>query len=282
MVNQNIKEKWIDTGRGKIYYYQNLSFDHRPTVVFLHGLSSNHTTWLNIMNALEECQYNCLALDMRGHGLSDKSKIKSLYELAVFSDDIKKIIEIENIRKFILVGYSFGGTIALDYATRNKADLAGLIIISAGYTNPFKYRKLNFLKPLFTVLLNFLAFILIWQKRKKYYYYIHGASNGYWNSVWKGLITMPLSVNFWMLIQASSANFKKNLSRITVPALIVRGKKDPFLTRAEAEDMIKIMPDAKLIISDNPSHFVASHAQREVCEIIINFLRSNKNLHNKQ
>lgn len=272
-----MEKKWIDTGQGKIFYYQNLSFNHRPTVVFLHGLSSNHTTWLKIMNALSRNHYNALALDMRGHGLSDKSKNKSWYKLSVFNDDLKKIVEKEKINKFVLVGYSFGGSIAIDYAMRYPASLAGLILISTNYTSPFKYRKLGFLKPLFTAFLNLLALIFIWQKRKKYYYYRHGATSGYWQSVKRGLITMPMSINFWMLIQVSSANFEKTLNHINAPTLIVCGQKDFFVTRREAEDMVKIMPNAKLIVSNNHTHFIASRSQEEVSEIIINFLKEHEN-----
>ena len=54
------------------------------TVMLLHGLSSNHTTWLNFMETLAARGIRSIAPDLRGHGFSDKSKHKAWYALSVF------------------------------------------------------------------------------------------------------------------------------------------------------------------------------------------------------
>lgn len=273
MENPILEEKRLSGSRGKIFYYQGRFFAGRPAVVFLHGLSANHTTWLKIIKILEENQYNSLALDLRGHGLSDKTRKKSYYKIAVLSEDLKKIIGREKISKFILVGYSFGGSVALDYAAKNPGSVAGLILISANYVSPLKYKKINFLTPALSLILNLLALLLIWQKRKKYLYYRHGASRGYWHSVWIGLNTMPLSVNLWLLLEAILIDFKKALSKLTMPVLIVRGKNDPFLTEREASDLAAALPRAELLAAQNSSHFIASRSQAEVAQILLDFLK---------
>jgi len=273
MKNPKIEEKWIDTGRGKIFYYQNLSFANQPTVIFLHGLSSNHTTWLKIMKELQDNQYNSLALDIRGHGLSDKSKKKSFYKIAVLSEDLKKIIKKEKINKFIMVGYSFGGSIAIDYTIKNQDSLAGLVLISANHTNPLEYKHLKFLTPFFTGTLNLLAYLLIWQKRKNYHYYQHSRAVGYWNSVIDGLQTMPISVNFWLLANEFKINFKKEISQIKISTVIIYSHKDSFITKAEINDMAKAIFKSEIIISKNPNHFVGTNSQEEINQIILNFLK---------
>ena len=273
MTSPILEEKFVETASGKIFYYLNDNFPNRPTAVFLHGLSANHTTWLEVIKILHENGYNSLALDLRGHGSSLKTKNRSLYKLPVFTDDLKRIIEIEKIKEFFLVGYSFGGSIAIDYAIKYPDSLLRLVLISANHTNPLEYKGTRFLTPLGYGLLNVLAFLLLWQKRKKYYYYKQGESRGYWHSVWIGLNTMPLSVNFWMLAQMGQLNFKKTIGNIKTPTLVIRAQNDPFLSAAEARDIIKAIPRAEIAIPKHPSHFLASRAQEEIAQIILDFVK---------
>jgi len=269
---KKLEKKAVDTGRGEIVYFAISDFPGRPTVVFLHGLSSNHTTWLDIMRILHEKGYNSLALDLRGHGFSDKTKKRSLYKLSVFTDDLKFILDKENIKKVVLVGYSFGGPIALDYTIKCSGRVAGLILISANHTNPLEYRKIKLLTPLAYGFLQMLSFLLLWQKRKRYYYYKQGESRGYWDSVWMGLNTMPLSVNFWMLSEMGRMDLRKAISQIEVPTLIIRGKNDPFVSKAEADDMSRAISKSEIITFQNPSHFIGSRSQDELSEVIFQFL----------
>jgi len=274
MSNLPPKEKISQTANGKIFYYLENSFPGRPFAVLLHGLSSNHTTWLKTIEALRENQYNCLTLDMRGHGHSDKTKNKGLYQVSVFAEDLKQIIDEEQIKNFVLVGYSFGGQVAIDYAARYQNDLKGLILISVNHAPPAEYLlHLNFLTPLVSGGLNFLAAICYYQGRQKYYYYEHGRAVGYWDSVWDGLRTMPLSVNFWLLVQAVKVDLRNQIQQIKVPTIFVCGQKDIFITQEEISDMMKAVPGAQLIISKNPDHFVGTNSQDETTSIILNFLK---------
>lgn len=268
----NFEEKSIQTENGKIFYHLSAAFPGRPTVILLHGLSSNHTTWVDVMNVLHEHKYNSMAMDIRGHGLSDKTGKKILYELPVFSKDLDLIIKKEKINDFILVGYSFGGQIAIDFAARFPALAKGLILISVNHYNPFIYRGLGIIEPICSGAVNLLAWMLIWQKRKQYHYYQHGKAVGYWSSVWDGLRTMPLSVNFWMLAKEFSVDLRKEVKKIKIPTLVVYGKNDAFITKKEVDDIVRAIPGSKSIVSKNPDHFVGSNSQDETIKIILDFL----------
>ena len=181
-------------------------------------------------------------------------------------------MEQEKLSKVILVGYSFGGYIALDYSAKHSDSTAGLVLISANHAPPLKYLRLNFLTPVVSGGLNLLAALLLWQKRRNYHYYQHGQATGYWNSVWDGLRTMPISVNFWMLAQIAKINLKNEIKQIKAPTILVYGQKDAFVTQAEINIVVKTIPEAQLIISKNPSHFVGTNAQDETAQIILDFL----------
>jgi pimeloyl-ACP methyl ester carboxylesterase len=242
-------------------------------VVFLHGLSSNHTTWHRIIDKIHAAGFNSLTLDMRGHGHSDKTKKISHYKISVFADDLRQILDHEGVGKIVLVGYSFGGTVAIEFALKFQERIQSLILISTNFVSPLKYWGLWFARRPLALFINFLGWLLIWQKRKNYLYYQQGASRGYWHSIWIGLNTMPLSINAWMLVTAGSQDYRGHIEQILVPTLIMRAKNDPYLTQEEALDMKQSLKNSKIIISNNPKHFLPAYAQEEISHIIINFLK---------
>lgn len=270
-----LQKKWIETSCGNICYFTGRKFENKPTVLFLHGLSSNHTTWKAIVKNFEKLNLNFILPDLRGHGHSDKTKKKSRYKFSALGDDLKQIIEKENLRQAVLVGYSYGGFIALDFAIRYPSFAAGLILISANHVNPLKYRKINFLTPLAHGALNLAAWLLLWQKRKNYYYFDQDSSRGYWDSTFKGFTTMPLSVNFWFLAEVANLDFSQKISQIACPALIVKSKSDPFLSLKEAQDMARQIKNSKIITLEEDSHFLASRYQEKISALIIDFLKEH-------
>lgn len=276
MSESRLQQKWLQTDNGKICYFLNQPPNNQPTLVLLHGLSSNHTTWSETISFFQK-KLNCLTPDLRGHGHSDKTKKRSLYKILVFGEDLKRIIEIEKLSKVILVGYSFGGFIALDYVIKYPESVEALILISTNHVNPLKYKKINFLTPLAYGALNVLAWLLLWQKRKNYYYFDQATASGYWQSTLKGYTTMPLSINLWMLSQAAYLNFDKEISQITCPTLIIKASKDPFLSDKEANEIAEKIHNSKLVTIDEPTHFLASRYQEKIIKVIEDFLKE-KNL----
>ena len=262
-------KKHISTGQGDVYYFADLEFPGRPTVVLLHGLSSNHTTWDTIVERLHTEKINSIAWDQRGHGHSDKVKRRSNYRLPVFSDDLYRILNAENVTHANFVGYSYGVPILLELA-KNHADIIdGLVLISGNFVSPNKYMRLGLLSPLLYGLFQLGGWLMFPQFRKKYYYYKHGEASGYWQSTIRGLSTMPLSINAWMFSLVFPMNYRRVLSIIKAPTVIVRADHDPFFSAAEAAEMAKTMPNAHLFSPKHPSHFVASRSQDEISDLIL-------------
>lgn len=266
------EQKWLDSGQGKLCYFANRKFPGRPTVVFLHGLSSNHTTWNQAALALEKFRLNALMPDQRGHGHSDKAKKRNLYKFAVFGRDLEAILEQEKLEQVILVGYSYGGFVALEYAAKNPAKVAALVLISANHTNALRYKHLYFLTWPIYGLLSLLAWLFLWQRRKKYYYYDQSRARGYWQSTFAGFTTMPISINLWMLSEGAYLDFSGDLDKISFPVLIVKGRRDPFLSAREARDMQQKIQNSEVIVLDEKSHFLASRYQQKITGIVIDFL----------
>ncbi len=269
-------KKFARTDKGDICYFVAGPASSDRTVVLLHGLSSNHTTWLPFMETLAAQGIQSIAPDLRGHGFSDKSKHKAWYALPVFVEDIRCIALTEQLQKMDIVGYSFGGYVALAYAATYPASLRTLTLVSANFMNPLHYKPFSFLAPALAAFLNCIAWISYPQGHEPYLYFEHGKSTGYLNSTIKGLLTMPFSVNFWMLAQALRLDLKASLPRVACPTLIVRSASDPYLTEREVHDMSRGIKDSRSVTITGNGHFLASRNQDALARELLPFLTNSR------
>jgi pimeloyl-ACP methyl ester carboxylesterase len=75
--------------------------------------------------------YRVLALDQRGHGDSDWDP-EARYDAQSMTDDLEAVLDAVGIDRFVLVGFSMGGRVAMTFAGRHPERLAGLVIIDIG------------------------------------------------------------------------------------------------------------------------------------------------------
>lgn len=114
------------------YLHWGLEGSGRPAVL-LHGLASNARMWELVAPRLKEAGLNPLAFDARGHGLTDKPD--GDYGYATFRRDLAAILDALNLENPLLVGHSWGASVALDYAahvTFGPRAPAGLALVDGG------------------------------------------------------------------------------------------------------------------------------------------------------
>jgi pimeloyl-ACP methyl ester carboxylesterase len=268
------EKRFIKTDQGDIFYFTAGPATGERAVVLLHGLSSNHTTWLPLMETLAKQGVRSIAPDLRGHGFSDKSKHRTRYTLPIFVRDIRLIAEQEQLQKIDLVGYSFGGYVALAYAAAYPASLRTLALVSTNFMNPLHYGPFSRLAPALATLVDGAGWLSYPQSLAHYHYFEQGKSTGYFNSTFKGLFTMPLAVNFWMLAEALQLDLSSSLAHITCPTLIVRSASDPYLTEHEVRDMTRGIKNARAVTLMGSGHHLASLNQDLFAQELLPFLEN--------
>lgn len=102
----------------------------QPSIVLLHGLRSNAHTWDRLAAELQH-RYHVVALDQRGRGASDWDAERRYYT-QYYVDDLKQIVDALQLRKFILLGHSMGGSNALVFSEQFPDRLRALIIEDIG------------------------------------------------------------------------------------------------------------------------------------------------------
>ena len=80
---------------------------------------------------LYDAGHHVLAIDQRGHGLSDKPQHG--YDFASVAGDVRGLIETLGLRHVILAGQSWGGNVALEVAARFPGLAAGYIFVDGGF-----------------------------------------------------------------------------------------------------------------------------------------------------
>lgn len=273
MNEHDLEKKFIENDRGKIYYFVSADAKTPVSVIFLHGLSSNHTTWKDVIIKLRKNNIGSLALDMRGHGFSDKSRKRKNYRINVFAEDLERVVAEEKLDNFILLGYSFSGAVILEYFKKHPDKVKGIIFISANFTSPLKYKGIFWLFPLFYTVFNTLGWLLIWQKRKNYYYFEQGKAKGYWDSTLKGFGTMPLSINYWMLSEMTKINYTPVIEEIGCPALVIRSASDIFFSKKEMDAMAQKIKNCQCINLEETSHYLATAHQDKIKDLIVDFIK---------
>lgn len=102
----------------------------KQTVFLIHGWPLSHQSFEYQINLLTDCGYRVVAVDLRGFGRSDTPADGYSYDQ--MSADIFQVAHELCLNKFILVGFSMGGAIALRYMNCYKGlGVCRLILLSA-------------------------------------------------------------------------------------------------------------------------------------------------------
>ena len=83
-------------------------------ILFLHGVSQCWLQWSRQLDSRLEADYRLVAMDMRGHGLSDKPA-EGYSEAKLWADDIHAVIQVLKLDRPVLSGWSYGALVFLDY-----------------------------------------------------------------------------------------------------------------------------------------------------------------------
>ena len=83
-------------------------------IVFIHGFSQSALCWSRQLRSPLADTFRLVAMDLRGHGLSDKPR-EGYSDSRLWADDVHALIKELDLDRPILCGWSYGPLVILDY-----------------------------------------------------------------------------------------------------------------------------------------------------------------------
>ncbi len=100
-----------------------------PALLLLHGLGCDSSTWIDVMPTLAE-HFTVVAPDLLGHGESDKPDAD--YSLGGYANGMRDLLTVLGIDRVTVVGHSFGGGVAMQFAYQFPDRTERVVLVSTG------------------------------------------------------------------------------------------------------------------------------------------------------
>jgi len=217
-----------------------------PTLLLLHGGPGfDHSEFKIGFSQLADIA-QVVYLDHRGNGRSD-SGAGERWSLATWADDVRAFCNALEIEKPIVMGHSFGGIVAMFYATRYPEHPAKLILTSTS-VQPVGERSYSMFERLGGRAARAAA-VDFWTNpgreiAKRYneicvpLYSQRRLPEGFYSRA----VRNPEMLLLFIEHELASAAMMERLRRIKCPTLVLAGEKDPITPAADAEEIFGALP----------------------------------------
>lgn len=220
------------------------------TIVMLHGWGQNIEMMKFIGDKLDE---DVLIIDLPGFGKSkEPDTVLSIYDYANLVHDLISNLEIKNI---ILIGHSFGGKIALAYASKYKVEKLVLL------ASPFKSKesKINIRTKVLKKLKKVPGLNKLEEFAKK-----HIGSTDYKNA--SGIMRE-------ILVKHVNLDITEDVKKITCPTLIIWGDNDECVPVSDGKLLEKLIKDSGLIVFEGCTHYAYLERLDQLIRILNEFFK---------
>jgi len=127
-------------------------------IVLLHGFLENITMWNDISKILSE-KYKVICIDLLGHGKTGNHGY--LHTMNDQAEMVKALLSHLKLRKFIFIGHSMGGYIALAFANLFSSNMKGLCLMNSTALPDSTEKKINRDRAIAAVKQNHKTFVRI-------------------------------------------------------------------------------------------------------------------------
>ncbi|KLU60231.1 2-hydroxy-6-oxononadienedioate/2-hydroxy-6-oxononatrienedioate hydrolase [Peptococcaceae bacterium CEB3] len=225
------------------------------TVLFVHGAGGSWGTWEKQLAGIRG--RHLVAVDLPGHG---ESGGKAQDEIAGYREFVHRFAQVLGLKRFVLVGHSMGGGIALDFALTYPETLAGIILVGSGARLRVSPAILGVLAegrhPLASVK----------------YMYAKDAEEKILDQARKEMEQVPPQVYESDFQACDRFDVMDRVASIGVPALILCGEDDLMTPAKFSRYLQEKMPKTSLTLVPAAGHMVMSEQPQAVNRAIEDFL----------
>ena len=257
-----------------------------PVLLLLHGLGDSSRTWIPAMRLLAR-SYTVLAPDLPGHGSS--SNPLGDYSLGSHASSMRDLLHLLSIDRVTVVGQSFGGGVAMQFAYQFPSLCERLVLVDAGGLG----REVNWILRLATVPaaeyvmpVLFPAFIGRWRDPVARFLRDWGICSARAAEAWRSYcsLTDPGSrAAFVRTVRAvidpggqsvCAVNFLYLVAQM--PTLIVWGDQDKVIPLLHAFQAHEVIPNSRLEVMEGVGHAPHFEDPARFAEILEDFYNTTE------
>ncbi len=273
-----LARRYVEVDGLKIAYHD---VGEGAPALLVHGFASSSFTWTRLLPLLPKDR-RYVALDLKGFGYSDKSmdgRFSPFRQARLLADVAEKL----DLKKIVLVGHSFGGSVALlsFLSTSIRKRVSKIVLIDAAvYPNPLP----PFVKQLRIPLANNLVFSyvnseILSKVILEETYFDKGKIDDEFVMEYAVLMRLPGAVD--CLIKSAErlsegGGLAKRLGNVKIPSLVIWGENDGILPVSDAYRFLEDLPNVRLVVVPDCGHAPQEERPKDVAAAMSDFLRGRK------
>jgi pimeloyl-ACP methyl ester carboxylesterase len=257
-------------------------------VILLHGFPEFWYGWRKQIPSLSGAGFSVWTPDQRGYNLSDKPRGLSAYTQDELSADVIGLIDAAGREKAVIVGHDWGAAVAWHTAAMYPDRIAKLVVMNVPHgsvmSQHLRRSRAQLRKSwyMFFFQIPWLPefFIRLGKWRAGTQALIRSSREGTfleedlerYRGAWSQPGAITAMINWYRAaIQRQGISAGRN-GLITVPAMLIWGAQDRFLSQEMAQPSIDLCEVGRLEMIPEASHWVHLEEPKKVNELLLDFI----------
>lgn len=256
----------------KINY--NISRHSKEFLIFIHGAGGDLSAWDKERTYLHRKGISTVAIDLRGHGKSERPNNPEDYQLEKFARDINEVIKKEKIKKFIVVGHSFGGVITIKFHEIFPKKSKAYILIDTTYKSPKTIKKMFSQGRVINLINKALSKTSSKKGSHADFDKFVGTQDYSPRRILSDITHTSFKSWFFTYENLSDFNLTKSLTNLRQPTLIIEGEEDSIFKIPVAKKLHKLIKHSRLDIIPKANHIIVINNPDTIKKEISEFIKT--------
>lgn len=235
----------------------------RP-MILMHGWGCDSSA-LNLFERVGIENHEVFNIDLPGFGKSDEPTTP--WNIEDYTQMLEEFVRLNGIDSPILLGHSFGGRIAILYASRNSVSRL-LLVDAAGvkpkrtlsyYAKVYSYKFAKWLYPNILGREKAKEIIENMRSRRGSYDYVNCS---------------PMMRK--VMVKVVNSDLRSEMPKIKAPTLLIWGEEDTATPMRDAKIMHKLIPDSGIVTFPGAGHFSFVDNPYQSAAVVRRFIHTDK------
>ncbi len=298
--------RYADLGSVRIHYVE---AGQGPLVIMLHGFPEAWFSYKHQIPALAAAGFHAVAPDMRGYNLSGKPRGVASYRVSLLARDVADLVRACGAERAVVVGHDWGAVVAWNFAMRYPEMLERLVILNVPHpalmlhglrTMPKQILKswyifffqLPWLPEKLFAARNFAALRRVLRQEPVRPGAFSEADIACYIAALEQPGALTAGINYYRALvrsmfgvrglrpgksedqAAAGARMPRRIERrIEAPVLVIWGEHDRYLSRELAVPPPGLVPNCRVEMLPDASHWVQNDRPEKVNELLLDFLK---------